>query len=220
MKPALIWRPIGRALGCSIRILPGLPPTILWRHKVRRPNAIRRRLQLRGFGRAQNVHSPIFLVQHGPSPLRSAFADRNEQRSTEDNCPSCERAVRYLQTIGGRDGPFRQHHGLRKGCRKRRVLGGWPPPKPVKGDGQRPCSGAGKRARGAAVEPYHPPGQPDGDRPQLLRALRANPARPGGGRRDRRRPTGNPTRPASRPLPTGHRAVRHAGRDRLSRAVS
>ncbi len=44
------------------------------RHLVRRPNAIRRRLQLRGFRRAQNVHSPVFLVQHKTSTLRSSWS--------------------------------------------------------------------------------------------------------------------------------------------------
>jgi DNA-binding transcriptional LysR family regulator len=36
---------------------------------------------------------------------------------------------------------------------------------------------------------------------------------------DRRRPTGNPARPAPRPLPTWRRAVRYTGRRRLSRPL-
>src|SRR6516165_9297491 len=69
------------------------------------------------------------------SPLRSAFANRDKGRFAADNRWNGEQLVREKQTIGGADGPFRQHHSFCEGRGERRLLRGGPPPQSVKGEG-------------------------------------------------------------------------------------
>ena len=66
---------------------------------------------------------------------------------------------------------------------------------------------------------YHPAGQSDRDRPRLLRAVRTDPARPGGGRRGRRSANRQPRAASFASIAIKTCAVRRTGRHRLSSPV-
>jgi hypothetical protein len=117
--------------------------------------------------------------------------------------------------MGGSHGPLRRHHVVCPGRRERRVHRCGAPPGAIDDDGQRAGAGPGKRARRAPVEPHDAAGQPDRDRPRILRALRADPAGAGRSRPRRQRAAADPARSASNLLPPGRRSVCRAGGYRL-----